>query len=354
LKLPGTLLWTFALNLGLALVFSLRLHAQLAAILDHSLAAERLNSAFDLGTLIEVVHRLSYMAPPAGSTSYLGLPLYLLGYFVLVPGTLFCYRVEAPPRLSILVSAGISYFWRFVRITLLTGIVAGVILIPLVKAQSAWSASVDENFVGVAALQRQLPGVALILLVAALLRLYFDLVEVYTVQLGDQYRENGKQDRRVRRVLRPALRGLWRNLGRAYFSFVALTLLGFAALAGTGYVALHMLAQPRVWPAFLLAQAGLLAMMATRFWQRGVETILACEYPLQPPAPFLAEHRIKPEIVVPPHFPGDAQPDPEPPAPSLDEPDPAVFRHEPPPPPERLPARDVQDQPKQKVPWWME
>ncbi len=29
------------------------------------------------------------------------------------------------------------------------------------------------------------------------------------------------------------------------------------------------------------------------------------------------------------HFPSDAQPDPEPASPSLDEPDPGVFRHDP-------------------------
>ena len=359
LKAPGALLWAYALNLGLAILFSLRLHAQLAAILDHSLAAERLNTAFDIGTMIGVVHRLNYMAPSTGATSYIGLPLYLLGYFILVPGALFCYRSDAPSRLSILASSGLSYFWRFVRITLLTGIVAAIVLVPLSMLQAAWSSQVDDNFVGVAALERQLPGIAILFLVAALLRLYFDLVEVYTVQLGDQLREDGKPDRRVRRVLLPALRTLWHNLGRAYFSFVALTLLGFAALLGTGYLAMHMLAQPRVWPMFLLAQAGLLSMIATRFWQRGAETILAFDYPLLSPEPFVVEPELEPatEVDLPTHFAGDAQPDPEPAAPSLEEPDPAVFHHEiPPPPPAPKPAPQSEEAEPRKgpVPWWME
>lgn len=97
---PGALLWTFALNLGIALVFSLRVNAQLASILDHSLAAERLNSAFDLGTLQMTLHRLGYMAPSTGTTAYVGLPIYLLVYFFLVPGTLFCYRTAVPARLA--------------------------------------------------------------------------------------------------------------------------------------------------------------------------------------------------------------------------------------------------------------
>jgi hypothetical protein len=385
LKSPGALLWTYALNLGLALVFSLRLHAQLAAILDHSLAAERLNSAFDLGTLLEVVHRLSYMAPPAGSTSYVGLPLYMLGYFILVPGALFCYRSGAPSRLSILASSGLSYFWRFVRITIISGIVAAAVLVPLIMEESSRSAQIDEAFVGNAALERQLPGAVAIFLIAALLRLYFDLVEVYTVQLGDQLRDNGQPDRRVRRVLVPALRALWRNLGRAYFGFVTLTLLGFAALLGTSYLGMLMLAQPRVWPTFLLAQVGLLAMITTRFWQRGAETILSLDYPLEleelddtEPHRMLRivpeyEPRIEPADTA--HFPGDAQPDPEPAPPSLAQPDPAVFHHDvPPPPPPQLPPatqpepvpeqvvepepvapKQVEPEaPKRQVPWWAE
>jgi len=361
-RIPGALLWTFALNLGLALVFSLRLHAQLASILNRSMAAERLNSAFDLGTLLGVSHRLGYMVPSAGSTSYLGLPLYLLGYFILVPGTLFCYRAEAPSRLSILVSSGLSYFWRFVRITLLTAIVSAIVLGPLIALQSSWSAQVDENIVGVPAVLRELAGVVIIALVAAMLRLYFDLVEVYAVQLGDQYREDGTQDRRVRRVLLPALRTVWHNLPRAYFSFLFLAVLGFAAVAITGYIAMHMLAQPRVWPTFLLAQAGLLGMMATRFWQRGAETVLADDHPLVAPEELVDQSAEEPSTPydLPEHFPGDAQPDPEPPAPSLPEPDPGVFHHEPAPLPEpkpeppSAPAPEASPKPRGPVPWWME
>jgi hypothetical protein len=327
LFVPGALLWTYAFNLGVAVLFSMRLNAQLASILDHSLAAERLNSAFDLGTFSELIQRLSLNAPSTGATAYIGLPVYLLGYFILVPGTLFCYRSEAPSRLPILVSSGIAYFWRFIRITLLTGLVSLVVLGPLLAAQAAWSAHVDETTVGMDAVIAKLPGLVLILLVAALLRLYFDLVEAYTVQLGDHYRENGKQDRRVRRTLRPAMRTLRLNFLRAYGSFVLLTLLGFAAVFFSGQGVAHMLAQPRVWPAFLVAQLGLIGMMATRFWQRGAETILASDYPL--PRPVLpADVEMADEPFEPVPYPNDAQSDPEPAAPSLDQPDPAIVPYD--------------------------
>jgi hypothetical protein len=330
---PGTLLWTYAANLALALAFSLKVRAQLGSVLDHSLAAERLNSAFDLGTLNAAFHRISYMAPSTGSSAFAGVPLYLLCYFILVPGTLFCYQAECPARLSTLVSSGLSFFWRFVRITLLTAIVSGAVLVPLMLLLGGLTQAIDDRTVGWTAIYEELPGIVLIALAAALLRLYFDLVEVYTVQLGDRFLPDGRPDRRVRTTLLPALRTLRANFVRAYGSFVALALLGFAAVFVTGRIALHMLAQPRVWPMFLLAQAGLLAMMATRFWQRGAETILAADNPLPrpaAPAPYAQQpiHYSAPLDLGPRQAIADAQSDPEPAAPSLDEPDAGVFHRE--------------------------
>jgi len=88
---------------------------------------------------------------------------------------------------------------------------------------------------------------------------------------------------------------------------------------------------------FLLGQAGLFGMMATRFWQRGAETILASDFPLPlPPSPPADE---PPTFEEPPirysshsgqRHAADALSDPEPAVPSLDEPDPGVFHREPP------------------------
>jgi hypothetical protein len=336
---PGAVVWTYAFNVGIALVFSMRLHAQLSALLSHSLAAERLNSAFDLGTLGAAVERMSHNTLSGGSTSnYLGLSFYLAVYFLLVPGTLFCYAHSVPSRLSIMASMGFQFFWRFVRITLLTVVISGVILGPLIGLNIVWSTYVEEQFTGVAVLLDELPGLILIALVAALLRLYFDLVEVYTIQVGDQFRPSGMPDRRVRRALLPALQTLRSNLARAYGMFLTLAMVGAVAVLLTGWIAVRTLAQPRVWPLFLLAQVGIFVMIATRFWQRAAETILVFDNPLALPA---VQHELEPmepsvrnvTTEIPDtettHFAGDAQSDPEPAAPSLPEPDPGVFHHEP-------------------------
>jgi hypothetical protein len=374
-RLPA-LLWTYAFNLGLAILFSLGLHHSLSSLLNYSLASQRLTSAFDLGTVAETVMHL-HQGPSGGSafsSAHSGIFSYLVLYFLLVPGILFCYQISAPARLGTLFQQGLLFFWRFIRITILTLILGGLILGGLIALQNLWSTHVDDRVVGLRSFLLRLTGVILIFLVASVLRLYFDLVEVYTVQLNQHLRPNGKPDRRVRRTLRPAFRTLRHNFGRAWGTFLFLTLIGAAAVVFTARIAMHMLAQPRVWPLFLLAQAGLFLMLFTRFWQRGAETSLSLQYPIIDPlrilpitnAPVTADplhpkhpnwrpesdpipmsppidplSPIYPAPLSPgdpiaslPHHPEpsltpDPIPNPEPASPNLDEPDPGVFHHDP-------------------------
>ena len=372
-RLPA-FLWTYVFNLGLAILFSLGLYHSLSAILDNSLASQRLVSAFDLGTVAEAIMHL-HEGPSGGSAfsaAHAGIFAYLAIYFLLIPGTLFCYQTSYPARLGTLLQQGLLYFWRFIRITILTLIVGGLILGGLGALQSRWATHIDNRVVGLNSFLLRLTGVIVIFLVASILRLYFDLVEVYTVQLGQHLRHNGKPDRRVRRTLGPAFRTLRHNFGRAWGSFLFLTLLGAVAVFLTGRIAMHMLAQPRVWPQFLLAQFGLAFMLFTRFWQRAAETSLSLQYPIIDPHPLrilpIAHAPVAPDPLHPRHpnwqpepdhidltppldphnplYPAPLSPDdpiaslthhpepdpipnPEPPSPNLDEPDPGVFHHDP-------------------------
>ena len=329
------LLWTYVFNLGLAVLFSLHLHAQIASIMDHSLASQRLIGGFDLGTVGNLFLRLHDASSGSATTSnYASIPLFLILYFLLVPGTLFCYQTNSRTRLSTLLHQGLLYFWRFVRITILTLLVSGLILGPLSFLQTKWAEHVDNHAVGLHAFLGRNAGLVILFVIASILRLYFDLVEVYTVQLGLHIRNNGKSDRRVRRTLRPAWRTLRAHFAEAWPVFFFLTILGAASVIVTARISMHMLAQPRVWPMFLLAQAGLFLMLLTRFWQRGAETSLALQHPMYPapqlpirpvvthtslprPAP-IAEHPLEQPTTSQV---ADPIPNPEPATPSIDEPD---------------------------------
>jgi hypothetical protein len=347
-RLPA-LLWTYAFNLALAFLFSISLNLRLSALLNHSLAAQRLSNGFDLGAIGEIfLHLHEGPVGDAGSVSgHSSIPLYLLVYFLLIPGILSCYQTDTPARLGTLLQQGLLYFWRFLRITLLTLLVSALILGPLFFLQGQWADHIDEHIVGRSAFLYVLVGYIILFLVASVLRLYFDLVEVYTVQLGQHLLPNGKPDGHVLRTLGPAWRTLVANFSQVWPVFLFLTLLGFAAVILTARISMHMLAQPRVWPTFLLAQLGLFLMLFTRFWQRGAETSLALQNPLLAPSlspnlpiagvvdPIdpLHPHRIQ---LIPEQHAATHEPisNPEPAAPSLDEPDPGVFHHDPTKPPQ--------------------
>jgi hypothetical protein len=349
-RLPA-LLWTYLFNLVLAFLFSISLNLQLAKLLNHSLAAQRLSSGFDLGTIGETyLHLHEGPVSDAGAGfGHTSIPLYLLLYFLLVPGTLFVYQTNTSARLSTLLHQGLLYFWRFIRITILTLLISGLILGPLFVLQNHWADYIDEQAVGRRAFFAILAGNIILFLVASILRLYFDLVEVYTVQVGQHLRPalfgtQSRPDRRVRRTLGPAWRTLRAHFSQAWPIFLFLTIIGFAAVILTARTSMHMLAQPRVLPTFLLAQLGLFLMLFTRFWQRGVETSLALQNPIASPAlppvlpiagvvdpvdPLHPKHRIELTPQHSAHVAKEPISDPEPAPPPLDEPDPGVFHHDP-------------------------
>ena len=286
------LLWTYVLSLGAALLFASRFYGQWDALLSHSLAAQSLTSGFDLGTLASGFMRLSERVPGGNPPHFGGLLVFAIVSFVLVPGTLFCYAAPAPTRLSTLLRFGIEHFWRFVRITLLFLLVGGVVLGSLSALRAALSGVIDDHIVGRPAFLLNAVGFVILFLVATLVRLYFDLVEVYTVQLGVQTtRPHTRSDRRIRLTLKPAWRTFTRRFASAWLTFLLLTVLGLSVLALATRFLVESLAQPRVWPAFVVMQLAILFDLFTRFWQRGAETILAEDHPL-PFAPVAAQRSV--------------------------------------------------------------
>jgi hypothetical protein len=100
-----------------------------------------------------------------------------------------------------------------------------------------------------------------------LLRLWWDLVEVYVV------RNAMDGEHRVHLALVPALRLLFRNFFRLFGSFLLAGIAGVAALA-LCLALWKALPAHQVWVAALLAQLGLFLLLASRFWQRGIEATL--------------------------------------------------------------------------------
>jgi len=108
---------------------------------------------------------------------------------------------------------------------------------------------------------------AVVFLAALLFRLWLDLVEVYVV------RHALDGELRVHRSLLPACRLLGRYFFRIFGSFLLTGVAGVGALGGC-LLLWKSLPANLVWLAALLAQVGLFLLLASRFWQRGLEAAL--------------------------------------------------------------------------------
>ncbi|WP_263411336.1 hypothetical protein [Terriglobus tenax] len=273
--------WTYALQLLLTVLFAWGLTHQLSSLLAHSLASARLSSGFDLVVLLEAMKRVNQF-PNAGPQQFLlSSLLFALLYLILTPGTLYAYLTGERACLHRLLFQGFRMFWRFAFLALAAGIGFAVVLGPLSAIRTAINNHLDAaSFFGKPGFLVSMTMLAVLLLVACVLRLYFDLVEVYAVRA--RLTEPGSHG-----AFFPALRLLRSRFWGPYLSFALLTFGGIGTIALAAWFAVHRLAAPHAFGIFVLLQSGIFVDLFTRFWQRGMEVTLV-------------EDAVEPEPVIEP------------------------------------------------------
>jgi hypothetical protein len=282
--------WAYAANLFFSLLASVPFAAGLASYLDHSLAAQRIAGTVDFSVLGELALHLrdTGFIPMAMHTAGWLNMLQVVVLFVLFAGSVFVFVSAEPPRLSVLLRGGVAYFWRFARAAILAGLTAVIVLGILLAVRAAVLARASAVYVERRMFVYSAVSGAVVLLVAMLVRLWWDLVEVYIV------RNAMDGERSVRQALLPALRLLGRYFFRIVGSFLLTGLAGLTALV-LCLLLWKVLPAHQVWLAALLAQAGLFFLLAGRFWQRGVETALV----MSADPPRVAQEELATEEIAP-------------------------------------------------------
>jgi hypothetical protein len=270
-------LWAYAVNLVFALVAAVPFATGLASYLDHSLAAQKIAGTIDFSDLGELAIRVrdtSFFPMAIHTAGWVNL-LQLMLLFVFFAGSVFIFVSAEPPRLSVILRGGVAYFWRFVRAAILAGGISAVILGILGTIRAAGLARADAVYVERQMFLFSAISGTLVLLFALLLRLWWDLVEVYIV------RNAMDGEGRVHQALLPAFRMLFRHFFRIFGSFLLAGIAGVCGLALCLFL-WKLLPAHKVWIAALLAQLGLFLLLASRFWQRGLEAalVLAADPPI--------------------------------------------------------------------------
>jgi hypothetical protein len=256
------LLWAWLASLLCGLLATLPFAGYVGGYLDHSLAAQEIAGRVDLAYVAELVQHAGRHGAINAGPPLLSVVLFTLLNFILAAGALFVFQAGARPRLSVVADAGIRYFLRFVRLTLVSAVVIGLILWPLTTLRDAWLAHANKTYVGSAIFLRSSLSLAAIFIIMLLLRFYFDLAEAVVVQLGIA------SDRRVRRSFPLTFRVLRGNFSRSFLSYFLIGSLGFALFALCVWVWVAAISPYSTAIAFLLGQLGIASLLAARLWQR--------------------------------------------------------------------------------------
>jgi len=252
--------WFWLLNLTLAEFGTAAFRNRLHAVLDHSLLAGRLLYGFDRGVYLEMVAR-----PEWGSSRGSAVPaMYFAILFFLVtlfcmPGVLDAYTSEGRPSREDFFRCCGRNVWKFVRVLLFYGIVAGLIGGALFSGHVALVKASEKSAYELLPFYTHLATLGIIFLVLTVIRVWFDLAQVDVV-VRDQ--------RAVRKSLAAAFRYTQQNLIALLAAYVIICVLGLAVLAGGIWVWHSFVPSGNVLGAFVVTQVMLVLWLGMRFWQR--------------------------------------------------------------------------------------
>lgn len=260
-------LWGWLGSLLCGLLGTLPFGHYAGGYLNHSLATQQLAGRVDVSYVLELMQQAGKHGALNVAPALLSICVFTFFSFLLAAGALFVFESRELPRLSVVVDAGLRYFWRFARLTLAAGFVTGLTLWPLITLRQAWVSRAAETHLGRELFVRSSASFAAIVAITVLLRFFFDLAEAVVVQLGIA------GDRRVRRSFRGAFTLLRGNFCRAFGGYLLAGVIGLALGALLTWIWVVALPPSATGIAFVLGQLAIASLLAGRLWQRA---LLAC------------------------------------------------------------------------------
>jgi hypothetical protein len=253
-------IWFYLLNLAFAHFGAAAFNDNAHAILDHSLNADRLLHGFNAGVFVELMTRPEFGALPSSAAPAMMFAfLFFFVSLLFMPGVLLGYASDHRlPRDEFYRACGRNV-WRFARLLLFFAAIAGIVTGILFGVQGALANAADKTSNERLPFFIRLAGTTIVFLVLTVIRIWFDLAQTDVV-LRDQSA--------VRKSVAAGFRKTRRNLGHLLVSYVVIAIAGLAVLV-SGILLWHVIVPPdSVVGAFIVSQATLLLLLATRFWQR--------------------------------------------------------------------------------------
>jgi hypothetical protein len=291
--------WFWLLNLTLAEFGTAAFRKSAHAILDHSMAADRLLHGFDLAVMTNLLARPEFGPMDSARTPAMYFSfLFLVFTAFFLPGVFQGYASNYRlPREDFFRACGRN-LWRYIRLMMVAGIVMLIATGALFGLHGVLEHKAGESTNELLLPEVRLAGLFVIFLIMTGFRIWFDLAEVDVV-LNDQ--------RAVRKSIGTAFRHTFRSLGRLAASYLVTAIVAAIILVGGIWVWMKFVAPEKWFAAFLLSQLILFLLLIPRFWQRGV---VVSYWKQNMMAPVVAVHSTMPQPTTPPA--SVAAPDPAP------------------------------------------
>ncbi len=253
-------IWFYLLNLTLAWIGTGTFRQQASSVLDHSLYSNGLLQSFDYGVFVEMVTRPEF-GPTRATTASAGVfaGIFLLLTMIFLPGVFLGYASDHRISRDEFFRTCGRNLWRFVRLTILFGIIGGIVAGVLFGIQHGLIKAASTTSYETLPFYVQLTSLAVIFLIMTAIRIWFDLAETDVV-IADQSA--------VRKSVGMAYRQARESFVSLLGSYVAIAVVGAAVLALGIWLWYTFVPPASVLGAFLVSQAILFSLLAVRFWQR--------------------------------------------------------------------------------------
>jgi hypothetical protein len=258
-------LWLiYVVNFVLAYFATRGANERVAAILDHSLAADQLVHGFNLGALSSLA--MNPESPFGGSISASLSAAILFTVFMIFAtgGILATYYSGQRLRAGAFFEGCGHHFWRFVRLTIyLLAVLIPVFILGGI-AHRVYDRIDKQSISPMPAVHFLEAAVVVALLLLICIRVWFDMAQVIAV---------AEDERRMRKALRRSATLLRHNFLSLYWLYLRVSLIAWIVFAiGVHIWMTHLRPESTLAP-FLLSQFLIVFWQACRLWQRASECI---------------------------------------------------------------------------------
>ena len=253
----GVLWWVFVVNLVCGGLGAVPAMVALSRALGHSLAGEKLTKGFDLGMLDELTRLPNVNLMRNTVPVYIMAFLFLLFMLFVSGGILETYREDRRLTAGEFFAASGAFFWRFVRLALLS-IIPFVIVSMIYQGLSKAADHIgDRAIADQVGIFLSLAAFVIFLLLALWIRLWFDIAQVRAIVMNE---------RGMWRNTWRSWRITWRSLRHLYRIYICISLVAWVTLIIGAVIWAHL---PPTTTAltFLILELIVFAQLMTRLWQ---------------------------------------------------------------------------------------